>query len=55
MCHLQRLLQREQAGRVKMKMTGEHQVMNSLAAIAAARHLDIPFKAIKSALEVSAE
>jgi len=37
-------------GRVKMRMTGEHQVMNSLAAIAVARYLDIPFKAIKSAL-----
>lgn len=37
-------------GRVKLKMVGNHYVMNALATIAACRHLDIPFKEIQSAL-----
>ena len=39
----------EPLGRVNLKMTGMHYVQNALAAIAVARHLDIPFGTIRSA------
>jgi len=41
---------KEILGRVKLKMTGSHHVHNALAAIAVARHLDIPFKTVRGAL-----
>jgi UDP-N-acetylmuramate--alanine ligase len=41
---------KEKLGEARIKMIGRHQALNSLAAIAVARHLDVPFKVIKSAL-----
>ena len=38
-------------GEVVLRMTGSHQVLNALAAIAVSRHLDIPFKTIRAALK----
>lgn len=38
-------------GRVRIRLMGRHHVQNVLAAVAAARHLDIPFKTIRAALE----
>jgi UDP-N-acetylmuramate--alanine ligase len=44
------LAQGELLGGVRLRMTGSHQVLNALAAIAVGRHLDIPFKTIRAAL-----
>ena len=38
-------------GRVSLRMTGSHYVLNALAAIAVGRHLDIPFTTIRAALK----
>ncbi|OGB60466.1 MAG: UDP-N-acetylmuramate--L-alanine ligase [Caldithrix sp. RBG_13_44_9] len=38
-------------GRVRLKIPGEHNVLNALAAIAVGLELDIPFEKIKSGLE----
>ncbi len=38
-------------GRIRLKIPGEHNVLNSLAAIAVGMELDIPFEQIKSGLE----
>lgn len=38
-------------GRVKLKISGEHNVYNALAAIAVANELRLPFSAVKSAIE----
>ena len=40
----------ESVGRMELRMTGSHQVLNALAAIAVGRHLDIPFGTIRAAL-----
>jgi UDP-N-acetylmuramate--alanine ligase len=40
----------ELLGSVTLRMTGSHHVLNALAAIAVARHLDIPFKTVRAAL-----
>lgn len=42
---------KEKKGSINLKMTGRHNAFNALAAIAAACHLDIPFKDIRLALE----
>ncbi|MFA4874304.1 MAG: UDP-N-acetylmuramate--L-alanine ligase, partial [bacterium] len=41
----------ELLGSVALRMTGSHQVLNALAAIAVGRHLDIPFKTIRASLK----
>jgi UDP-N-acetylmuramate--alanine ligase len=41
----------ERMGRVELRMTGSHQVLNALAAISVGRHLDIPFGTIRAALK----
>ncbi|MFH1829214.1 MAG: UDP-N-acetylmuramate--L-alanine ligase [Pseudomonadota bacterium] len=41
----------ELLGEVSLRMTGAHNALNALAAIAVGRHLDIPFSTIKSALK----
>lgn len=41
----------ERLGTVKLGVTGEHNVYNSLAAIAVAQRLGVPFETIRSALE----
>ncbi|MBT3182804.1 MAG: UDP-N-acetylmuramate--L-alanine ligase [Deltaproteobacteria bacterium] len=48
--HFNAFYHKEKLGNIKLKMTGSHHVLNALATIAVARHLDIPFKTIKSAL-----
>jgi len=45
------LFRGEPMGRVSLKMAGEHYVQNALAAIAVARHLDVPFATIRSAFK----
>ncbi len=45
------LFRGEPMGEVVLRMTGSHQVLNALAAIAVSRHLDIPFKTIRAALK----
>jgi UDP-N-acetylmuramate--alanine ligase len=42
---------REKMGSMDLQMTGSHHVLNALAAIAVARHIDIPFGTIRSALK----
>jgi UDP-N-acetylmuramate--alanine ligase len=44
------LLNGELLGEIKLNMPGEHNALNSLAAIAVALELDIPFDSIRSAL-----
>lgn len=41
----------EHLGNIELRMTGSHQVHNTLAAISVARHLDIPFRTIRAALK----
>jgi len=41
----------EPMGEISLKMTGAHNAMNALAAIAVGRHLDIPFSTIRAALK----
>lgn len=38
-------------GKIEMKQVGEHHALNSLAAIAVARELDVPFSTIRKALK----
>ena len=45
------LYENKELGRIKLKMTGSHHVLNALATIAVARHLDVPFSTIKQALK----
>ncbi len=42
---------REKMGNVELRMTGSHHVLNALAAIAVAGHIDIPFGTIRTALK----
>ncbi len=48
--HYDAFYRAERMGGVTIKLVGEHNVLNSLAAIAAGRELDIPFAAIRDAL-----
>ncbi len=41
----------ELLGKVSLRMTGSHNALNALAAIAVGRHIDIPFATIRSALK----
>lgn len=41
----------ELMGEVSLRMTGSHNALNALAAIAVGRHLDIPFSTIKTGLK----
>ncbi len=41
----------EPMGEISLRMTGAHNALNALAAIAVGRHLDIPFSTIRAALK----
>ncbi len=49
--HYDVVIKGQKMGKIKLGFPGEHNVLNSLGAIAVAQEFDIPFKVIKKALE----
>lgn len=49
--HFDVVISGEKAGRIKLNLPGEHNVLNALGAIAVAQEFDISFRTIKRALE----